>query len=57
MRFSNLIHSGFDLSKNFALQILHVPGENHLRKNDLHIRVPAAIPGPGWGKIRGKNRY
>jgi hypothetical protein len=29
---------------------------DHPRKNDLHIRVPAAFPGPGWTEIRGRNR-
>jgi hypothetical protein len=28
-----------------------------LGKIDLHIRIPAAFPGPGWGKIGGKNRH
>ena len=24
-------------------------------KNDPHIRIPAAFPGSGWGKLGGKN--
>ena len=27
----------------------------HPQKNDPHIRIPAAFPGPGWGKLSGKN--
>jgi hypothetical protein len=26
-----------------------------LPKNDLHIRILAAFPGPGWRKVGGKN--
>ena len=27
----------------------------HPQKNDPHIRIPAAFPGPGWDKLGGKN--
>jgi hypothetical protein len=27
------------------------------RRKNLHIRIPAAFPGSGWGKIGGKNRH
>jgi hypothetical protein len=26
-------------------------------EKDIRIRVPAAFPVPGWGKLFGKNRY
>jgi hypothetical protein len=31
--------------------------ETSVGEKNLHIRIPAAFPGPEWGKTGGKNRH
>ena len=38
------------------LLLVGVPVKNH-DKMDVHIRVPAAVSGTGWGKLCGKNGH